>query len=283
MTTIAMYGAGHMGSGLGWALRPACRVITTLAGRSARTARLAADAGLDVVPDVDTLVGTAEIVLVVTPPAAARDAARVLAQAAVRTGATPLVADLNAIAPDTARDIAVILAPLDFVDGSISGPPPTVRPGARIYLSGPRATEITALPWSHVTPVDLGPVIGTASAVKMCTASVYKGLIGLYAQAMRAADYYGVLAPVLADLQGNGYDLVSGVAISARKAARYTPEMREISAAQNAAGLPATLFAAFADVYDELAGTALALGDPESTDIPSATDIVARMRRSTGG
>ena len=42
------------------------------------------------------------------------------------------------------------------MDGSISGPPPTVRPGARLYLSGPRAAEVADLRWTHASPVVVG-------------------------------------------------------------------------------------------------------------------------------
>ena len=46
--TVGLVGAGHMGAGLGWALRAGGHpVITCLAGRSARTAQLAAQAGVD--------------------------------------------------------------------------------------------------------------------------------------------------------------------------------------------------------------------------------------------
>lgn len=288
MTTIAMYGAGHMGAGLGWALREGGgTVITTLAGRSARTARLAGEAGLALVDNLDTLVGTADVVLVVTPPAVALDAANALATAAARCGAStrpdgpPLVADLNAIAPTTVERIAAVYASagLDFVDGSISGGPPTVRPGARIYLSGSRAADVAGLPWRHVTAVDLGAPAGAASALKMCTASVYKGLVGLFGQAMRTADHYGVLDPVIADLRGAGYDLTSSVAVAATKADRYVPEMREIAAAQRGADMQGALFDAFAEIYAQIAGTDLATGDPESVDLTiSADEVVRRMR-----
>src|SRR5947209_13449092 len=82
MTTVGMHGAGHMGAGLGWALREGgARVVTTLAGRSGRTARLAAAAGLDQLDSLDAVVRAADTVLVVTPPGAARAAARDLAEA----------------------------------------------------------------------------------------------------------------------------------------------------------------------------------------------------------
>jgi 3-hydroxyisobutyrate dehydrogenase-like beta-hydroxyacid dehydrogenase len=276
---VGLHGAGQMGSGLGWALRAGgARVITTLAGRSERTKALASTAGIEFVEDLDTLVATASHILVVTPPDAAVDAARSLAEAARRTGDRPLVADMNAISPTTSRLVAEAVAPLPYVDGSISGPPPTVRPGARLYFAGPRAADFTGLPWQHVSAIDLGPTIGAASALKMSTASVYKGLVGLFAQAMSSAAHYGVLRPVLDDLAGAGYSKVRDVALAGSKAHRYVAEMREISAAQEAAGLPGSLFAAFAEVYAQIADSALADADPESVPpAPTAEDVITAL------
>ncbi len=279
---VGLVGAGHMGSGLGWALREGgARVITTLRGRSERTARLVQAAGVEVVDDLDTLIRTASHVLVVTPPSAAIEAATEIAASARRTGSSPLVADMNATAPPTVDLIAATLAPTALVDGSISGPPPTVAPGARLYFSGPRSAELVALPWRHTKPIDLGDRLGAASALKMSTASVYKGLIALYTQAIRSADRYGVLDAVVDDLRGAGYDLLRGVAVSATKAHRYVAEMREISTAQAGAGLNPELFAAFADVYAEISTTQLAAGDPESVaKSMTADEIVALLRLS---
>ncbi|HET6214941.1 MAG TPA: DUF1932 domain-containing protein, partial [Micromonosporaceae bacterium] len=163
---------------------------------------------------------------------------------------------------------------LPFVDGAISGPPPIVRPGARIYLSGPRAAEVAALPWRHVHPIPLAGPVGRASAVKMCTASVLKGLDGLYAQAMRAAARYGVLDEFVADLRTAGIDHVGKVAVAATKAHRYVPEMREIATAQRAAGLTPALFTAFAELYADIATSRLGAADPETVDRGMAPDDV---------
>jgi len=278
--TVGLVGAGHMGSGLGWALREGgARVITTLHGRSARTARLVQAAGVEVVEDLDTVVRTASHVLVVTPPNAAVDVAVEIAEAVQRAGAQPVIADMNAIAPPTVHRIAAVLGSTAFVDGSISGPPPTVHAGARLYFAGPRSAEFVALPWRHITPIDLGDRLGAASALKMSTASVYKGLVALYTQAIRSADRYGVLDAVVEDLRGAGYEMVRGVAVSATKAHRYVAEMQEISIAQGDADLNPALFAAFADVYAEIATTRLADEDPESVaESVTAADIVDRLR-----
>lgn len=278
--TVGIVSAGFMGAGLGGALREGgARVVSTVAGRSARTRRLAEAAGLELLDSLDEVVAQADVLLVVTPPDEANPAAAQVAAAARRTGSRPLVADLNAVAPTTVYAIAATLAAagLPFVDGSISGPPPSVRPGARVYLSGERAAEVAALPWRHVRPVVLDGPPGRASALKMCTASVYKGVTGLVAQAIRAADHYGVLDEVLDDLSGAADP--GAVAVAATKAGRFVPEMREIASAQRAAGLTPALFEAFAQVYADIAATDLATGDPESTarDLP-ASEIAHRLR-----
>jgi 3-hydroxyisobutyrate dehydrogenase-like beta-hydroxyacid dehydrogenase len=264
MQVIGLVGAGHMGSGLGWALREGGHdVVTSLAGRSERTFRLASKAGLRIVPDVADVVASADVILVVTPPGAALDAA---AEIAASAGAgRALVVDLNAISPATAAAAAEVIigAGLDFVDGSISGPPPTVRPGARIYLSGPRAAAVADLRWTHAKPVVVSNRVGAASAVKMSTASVYKGTMGLIAQAMRSASAYGVLEPVMADL-GDSIGTPYEVALASTKAHRYVAEMREIASAQAAAGLTPALFEAFASVWADIAERPLADGRPET-------------------
>jgi 3-hydroxyisobutyrate dehydrogenase-like beta-hydroxyacid dehydrogenase len=128
--------------------------------------------------------------------------------------------------------------------------------------------------------VVLGTPIGSASALKMCTASVYKGLNGLVTQAMRVAGRHGVLDQVLADLGGNGLDRSAAVAIAATKADRYVAEMREIAATQSEAGLTPALFDAFAEIYADVARTPLASGDPESADTTlTPSEIVHRLAR----
>jgi len=64
-------------------------VVTSLAGRSARTARLVAEAGVAVLPQLTDVLAQVELVLVVTPPGAALEAARAIAAAAASTGALP--------------------------------------------------------------------------------------------------------------------------------------------------------------------------------------------------
>ncbi|GAA0454332.1 hypothetical protein Ade02nite_02740 [Paractinoplanes deccanensis] len=334
MPTVAVVSAGFMGSALGAALLSGgARVVTTLEGRSARSRRLAESAGLEILPTLADVLAAADVVLSVTPPAAATDAARAIAAAhrsarsqdprprtaqprtvqrraarspshparghadagnmtsqsarspadpalsADRREGGPIVADLNAVSPGTMEQVVRELGGLRVVDGSISGPPPTVKPGARVYLSGPEAEIVAGLPWAGmIEPVVIGDRVGAASALKMCTGSVYKGLVALVTQAMRTAGAHGVLAEVLDDLERNGLADNAGVARAATKAHRYVDEMREVSATQAGAGLDPGLFAAIAAVYADIASTRLADDDPENDRALTPAEIVARLR-----
>jgi 3-hydroxyisobutyrate dehydrogenase-like beta-hydroxyacid dehydrogenase len=263
---IGIVSAGAMGSAVGRALQDGgAEVVTTLAGRSERTVRLAAEAELECLPDIDAVVAASELVLSIAPPSEALTIAASLSQAARRTAASPFVADLNAVSPDTVRRVESQLAApgLDLVDGSISGPPPRAAGTTRIYLSGPRAREVAALPFAGVSVIVVGDAIGLASAVKMCTASIYKGSTALLAQALLTAHANGVLEHVLDDLGERADGAGRSIARAATKSARYVGEMHEIASTQAAAGLTPALFEAMAEVYAALARTPLALEDAE--------------------
>jgi 3-hydroxyisobutyrate dehydrogenase-like beta-hydroxyacid dehydrogenase len=280
-----------MGSAMGasW-LAGGADVVTCVDGRSARTRALAEQAGLRTVPRLAEVTG-ADLVVSVVPPGEAPAAARSIAEAARSAGTTPLVADLNAIAPSTAARIeeTVRQAGLDFVDGSISGPPPGPRRqrSTRLYLSGERAAEIGAIanPWTETFV--LSGEAGQASALKMCTASVYKGTNALIMQALLTAAANDVVDEVLADFSRTWPDQVPGwpldIALAASKAARYVGEMREIALAQAAAGLPAELFEGVAAAFERASETKLGQTDPE--DVPrtvSLPEVLDALREAKG-
>ena len=106
MQTVGIVSPGAMGSAVGAAYCAAGnRVVTTVDGRSDRTAALAEQAGLELLPDLDAVVGESELVLSIVPPGEAGATAAAIAAAAGRTGARPLVADWNAVSPATAREL----------------------------------------------------------------------------------------------------------------------------------------------------------------------------------
>src|SRR2546421_967052 len=215
MPVVGIVSPGAMGSAVGDALRRGgARVVTTIAGRSERTARLAQRAELEVLPSVEDVVRAADAVLSIVPPARAE-------AIAAQLGDARLLVDLNAVSPETARRIST------EADGAISGPPPWQAGTTRIYLSGPRAGDVEALPFDGVEVIVVGDEVGAASAVKMSTASVYKGSVALLAQALRSADHYGVLEHVLDDLGDLAEDAGPRISRAAAKAHRYVGEMHE--------------------------------------------------------
>ena len=269
-----------MGSAVGAAYRAGgSRAVATVAGRSARTQGLAERAGLELLPDLDAVVADSDVVLSIVPPGEAGATAAAIAAAAGRTGSHPLVADWNAVAPATARELDQLLAEagLELVDGSISGGPPRSDYRTRVYLSGASAARLAASapPWLDARLV--GDEVGLASAVKMCTASMYKGSTALLAHALLTAHAHGVLAQVLDDL-GDSFPTqidraARQLAVSATKADRYVGEMREIAATQATVGLTPALFEAMAEVWEALARSPVAAEAPEA--ITAEPDLVA--------
>ncbi|RYU09996.1 DUF1932 domain-containing protein [Nocardioides iriomotensis] len=281
--TIGVVSAGAMGSALGRAWQSAgATAVTSLSGRSERTRRLAE--GLTDLPDLDAVVAAADVVVSICPPAAASAVLDDLLAAARRTGSRPLLADLNALSPVAVAGLAARAADagLDLVDGAVSGPPP--RPGGetRLYLSGARAAEL-ALDADGLRARVVGDMPGVASAVKMCTASVYKGTSALWAQALQTAHHYDVLQPVLDDLRETFPETEKRaarlIATVASKSGRFVAEMEQIAATQASAGASGELFEGMAAVYARLSRTSLAeLTPEESAAVDDLQAVLERLR-----
>ena len=277
-----------MGSAVGAAYADAgARVVSSVVGRSGRTRELAEAAGLELLPDLDAVVASTDLMLSIVPPGEARATAADIAAAARRTGARPLVSDWNAVSPVTARELQRILgdAGLELVDGSISGGPPRADYTTRVYLSGTGAEALAAFAPAWIDARVVGAEVGLASAVKMCTASMYKGSTALLAQALLTAQAHGVLPQVLDDLHDSFPAQIDraarSIAVSTTKAGRFVGEMREIAATQAGAGLTPALFEAMAEVYRELARTPFAAQAPEDVESePLLVDVLDRLKHA---
>jgi 3-hydroxyisobutyrate dehydrogenase-like beta-hydroxyacid dehydrogenase len=225
--TVAVLSPGDMGHAIGRRLRQAgLRVVTSLQGRSQRSASLAAQAGIEDVADDDALVREADVLLAVLVPSAAPALAERIATAVERTGAKLLYADLNAIAPQTVQAIGARLtrAGARFVDGGIIGGPPrdapreapgasgaTITPGTsgrgdgpRVYVSGatPDTDALATLGERGLDVRVMGQAIGQASGLKMCYAAMTKGLTALATELLVAGEAMGLSEPCAGSCKG---------------------------------------------------------------------------------
>jgi 3-hydroxyisobutyrate dehydrogenase-like beta-hydroxyacid dehydrogenase len=269
--TIAIMSPGEMGHAVAAVLRQAgLRVITQLDGRSERTRALAARAGIEEVGDDAALVRTADILLSILVPSEAVALAERIAGAVRGTGATPLYADCNAIAPQTTRQVAEIVEAggARFVDAGIIGPPP--QPGAsstRFYASGRDAAAFARLKDFGLDVRVVGDWPGQASALKMCYAALTKGTTALMIELSIAAERLGVSDPLRAEFAESQPAMLErmqrAVPAMVPKAHRWVGEMVEIGRTFEACGLTPRMLEGAAELYALVAGTDLGRTSPE--------------------
>jgi len=269
--TVGIVSPGDMGQAIGGVLiQHGLRVVAALDGRSERTHGLAARAGIADVGTVERLVGEADVVLSVVVPAAATAVAERVAAAIRSTGATPLYADCNAVAPQTATRVGEIVsaAGARFVDAGIIGPPPRVSGATRIYASGEAADELAALGDFGLDVRVLGPRVGMASGLKMCYGALTKGLSALAAELLVAAERLELGDQLRRELSTSQPALLQwiGSALPSMppKAHRWVGEMEEIAATFEAVGLTPKLFQGVADLYRWVASTPPGKESPEA-------------------
>ncbi len=243
--TIAVVGTGDMGSAVGAALvRAGYRVVTAGQGRSAASRGLAENAGIEDLGSLAAVVRAAAVVLSIVPPSAARAFATQIARVINETGARPTFADCNAVAPATVREVAAIIAPTGapFVDVGIVGRGPGVGgERTRFYVSGTERRAVLELKVPEIELIDLGPEVGTASALKMAYSSLNKGTDALLTAMLLAAERLGVRAPLMRELAGSQAEALARMRVRVpflgATAARYAPEMAEIAATYESVGV----------------------------------------------
>ena len=281
--TIGILSPGDMGHTVGDVLRQnGARVITCLEGRSARTRALAEKAGIIDVPTYRQLVTESDLVLSIMVPAQAMSAAAAVADA-LRGIDTPLTyADCNAIAPQTVRTLGEVLTSAGgtFVDASIIGPPPRTAGATRFYASGLELETFLMLNRYGLDVRPLGDEIGLASAMKMCYASLTKGLTALCTELLTAAEVLGVSDALTAEFRLSQSALFErmekGLPSMPPKAKRWIGEMEEISATFEHVGLTPKILAGAADMYRLVGETHLANLPPEARDrFPTLAELIA--------
>src|SRR6266567_4940529 len=150
--TVCMLSPGEMGSTLSKSLRAkGMEVITTLAGRSDLTKLRAQETGIRDAGSLDAALQQSDVVFSVLTPSEAVSVAGQVAESMRRTGARPVFADCNAIAPQTVKAMSAQFLDIGatFVDAGIAG--------RRIYCSGPETSDFESLREYGLDITDVGP------------------------------------------------------------------------------------------------------------------------------
>jgi 3-hydroxyisobutyrate dehydrogenase-like beta-hydroxyacid dehydrogenase len=265
--TIGLLHPGEMGAAVGGCLtRRGLPVLWASAGRSPASTARAVGAGLRNASTAAELARQADAILSICPPHSALEVARSVA------GFRGIYLDANAVSPATAREVARIVETggAAYVDGGIIGAPPRSPGDSRLYLSGPRAAEISEL--FAGTPLEahvIGDGIGQASALKMAYAAWTKGTAALLLAIRALARAENVEEPLLAEWHQSQPTLPPRSWAAARSATvkgwRWVAEMQEIAATMTARGLPDGFHQAAATIYNHIPHATTPAADDESS------------------
>jgi len=255
---VAVIAAGNMGAAVGARLSEhGARVLTSLGGRSAATAKRAAEAGMIGASDGE-IAGT-DFLLSIVPPGEAAGLAETLKPALRASNHKPVYVECNAVSPQTVHAIAAVVAETGcpFVDGGIIGPPP--KPDSsrtKIYVSGSDAARVAALNDYGLQIRVIDGKIGGASALKMCYGALNKGVVALGTALALAAERAGIGPAFRAELEQSQVPLLNQLSRAVPdmfpKAYRWVAEFEEIA---RFAGPEhqAEIFEGIARLYDEIA------------------------------
>jgi len=256
---VAILAQGGMGAGIAKRLTEnGVEVRTSLAGRSAASARRAAEAGM--VDATEAQLAEADFFLSIVPPGDALDLVRRLAPALTAANRKPVYVDCNAVNTATAAWVsdAVGATGAPFVDGGIIGGPP--RPGdagPRLYVAGPNASRVAALRDFGLDIRVLDGPADAASALKMSYAGITKGFTALASVMLLASVRGGTSKELHAELADSQKALLGWLEGSIPrmydKAYRWVAEMEEISGFVSSQPSDAAVHAAFARFYERIA------------------------------
>jgi 3-hydroxyisobutyrate dehydrogenase-like beta-hydroxyacid dehydrogenase len=285
--TVGLMTPGDMGQALALQIKArGLTVYTALDRRSERSRALAREAALTDLGTLARLLAECDVVLSVMNPGAALDFAREAAAALRDSGRHTLIVDCNAIAPDTAQEIAGLIegASGRFLDAGIIGPPPRGEAKTSLYVSGPGAADLEPLAGPQLAVRVVSERIGDASALKMCFGALNKGTQALWLEVLIAAQRLGVADLLDQQLQQSRAELhdwaLRQFPAMPPKAYRWAPEMVEISKTLEAAGITPKVFQGAAEIYRFVAGTPLGQETPENRDKSRTGAEVVRLLAS---
>ena len=259
---VAVIAMGEMGSGIAWRLyERGASIRTSLTGRSSASIARAKKASAESFDDDRAMLDGADFMLSVVPPGEARNLARRLAPALQAVARKPIYVDCNAVAPETARDVAAILAPTGcpFADGGIIGGPPKGDDdsGPRLYVSGPAAQTAMQLARYGLDLRLLPGDVGVASAFKLSYAGFTKGVVALASEMILGATQAGVETELKREIAASQPQLLAWIQKRVPemypKAYRWVAEMEELSAYLGDVPGGGNIYEGMARLYETLA------------------------------
>ena len=273
LPTLAVLMPGDMGHAVGHVLREhGHRVLTYLTGRSERTRGLAQAAGLEDAGDLNSLVGEADMILSILPPASALPQAQDVAKAMGEAGSTPIYVDCNAISPVLTAKVGDVIEGADapYIDGGIIGLAPGKGSPPRFYVSGADTAPMEALNGNGIDVLALEGGVGAASGLKMCYAGLTKGRWTLQTAVLLTAEQLGLSEALREEFEfSQQSELESMKARVSRLPAdsqRWIGEMEEIAATFADAGVPSGFHEGAAEIFRLLAKTPFASETRETID-----------------
>ncbi|KMZ13446.1 hypothetical protein BHUM_01828c [Candidatus Burkholderia humilis] len=268
--TIAVLGAGAMGSAIGRALSDAgARVLTPLEGRSEASTTRAREADMEDA-SIEAL-ASCDFILSIVPPGVAVETAQRMTSVLTQAAQKPVYIDCNAINPDTVNTITRVLEPTGapFVDGAIIGAPTDPK----VYLSVQHAARAGVLNDQGLNVRVLDGLLGAASALKMSYAGITKGLTALGSAMSFAAMRNGAPDALMSELAESQPALAQWLANNVPrmppKAYRWVAEMEEIAAFIGDDFAEHRIYEGAADLYARLAKDKDATGAHERFFDPS--------------
>ncbi|KAI7286884.1 6-phosphogluconate dehydrogenase C-terminal domain-like protein [Hortaea werneckii] len=299
--TVGVISIGDMGVGIARLLiANNYRVVTNASDRSQATQDRARCNGVELMSDDVELCNTADYIVSIVPPrdafATAKRIVTATESARYQSRTNPLCyLDLNAISPHSSRKIDELLktsqSAVKFIDGGIIGGPPRQNDDGSWYrpsipLSG--AENLASLSPSGLAGIlntsYVGPVIGSATGLKMCFAALSKGFTALAIESLTTAHNLGCLPELkrhLEDFNPGAAKAINSLTTMPPKAYRWEREMDEIAKTFEADGGFAedeSMFRPIAKVYRLVAeGTELGSEKVESRVRGKSVEDVALL------
>jgi 3-hydroxyisobutyrate dehydrogenase-like beta-hydroxyacid dehydrogenase len=259
--TIGILYPGEMGASFGKLLCDAgFRVVTTTEGRSVRTHRLCREAGLSVLGSLDDVIKHSDTVMSLVSPGAACSVARDVAARMKDSSRSLVYIDANSISPMTVTEIAEALrdVPVDFVDASIFGLASQLRQRGMLYLSGPRAKEISNQFGALLRVKAVGDMPGAASALKMIVSGIPKGLSALFIETMLLAQCMNLLGEAREacdEIYPSIMEVINRmIPTYPQHAGRRSEELKEVEETMLMSGVTPRILAAVRELTAALAG-----------------------------